>query len=99
MADTTTSQTAAPLQFLDSGAAGYCDPDTGLCVLPAAGPELRGERPSPTKEEHFMPLVTIVGAGPGLGLEIARPRPGPQNAARQAGGRSPAFGMNRSRVR
>jgi len=43
MPDTTTPQTAGPLQLLESEAAGYCDPVTGLCVLPAALPELRGD--------------------------------------------------------
>jgi len=43
MAETPTSQTAGPLQLLESGAIGYCDPVTGLCVLPAADPELRAD--------------------------------------------------------
>jgi len=51
MADTTTEQTAGPLQLLESGAAGYCDPVTGLCVLPAAVPELRGD-PETTTPGH-----------------------------------------------
>jgi len=42
MAEPTTKQTAGPLQLLESGAAGYCDPVTGLCMLPASQlPELR----------------------------------------------------------
>lgn len=49
MADTTTQQTAGPLQLIESGAAGYCDPATGLCVLPAAVPELPGD-PETTPE-------------------------------------------------
>jgi hypothetical protein len=43
MAETTTSQMAGPLQLLESGSAGYCDPVTGQCVLPAGDPELRGD--------------------------------------------------------
>jgi hypothetical protein len=52
MTDTTTQQTAGPLQFLESGAAGYCDPVTGLCVLPAAVPELRGAPETTTLPDH-----------------------------------------------
>ncbi|HJP77019.1 MAG TPA: hypothetical protein VJ914_22305 [Pseudonocardiaceae bacterium] len=43
MADTMPSRPARPLQFLEPGAAGYCDPVTGLWVLRAAVPELRGD--------------------------------------------------------
>jgi hypothetical protein len=52
MAETTTSQTAGPLQFLESGAVGYCDPVTGLCVLPAAEPELRGDPETTALPDH-----------------------------------------------
>ena len=52
MADTTTSQKAGPLQLLESGAAGYCDPVTGLCVLPAADPESRGDPETTTLPDH-----------------------------------------------
>jgi hypothetical protein len=52
MAETTASQTAGPLQLLESGAFGYCDPVTGLCVLPAAVPELRGDPETTTLPGH-----------------------------------------------
>jgi hypothetical protein len=52
MAETTASQPAGPLRLLESGAAGYCDPVTGLCVLPAAVPELRGDPETTTLPDH-----------------------------------------------
>lgn len=58
MAEATTSQTAGPLRLIESGAAGYCDPVTGLCVLPAADPEPRGApdtTPLPDHEENVVP--------------------------------------------
>jgi hypothetical protein len=58
MAEATTSQTAGPLRLIESGAAGYCDPVTGLCVLPAADPEPRGDpdtTPLPDHEENVVP--------------------------------------------
>ena len=51
MAEATTSQTAGPLRLIESGAVGYCDPVTGLCVLPAADPEPRGD-PDTTPRVH-----------------------------------------------
>jgi hypothetical protein len=39
-ADEATAEPATgPLRLLGSATAGYCDPVTGLCVLPAADPE------------------------------------------------------------
>jgi hypothetical protein len=57
MADTTTQQTAGPLQLLESGAAGYCDPVTGLCVLPAALPEVRADPDTTTLPGHAEKVV------------------------------------------
>lgn len=57
MAETTPSQTAGPLQLLESGPAGYCDPVTGLCVLPAAVPELRGDPEAMTLPGHAEKVV------------------------------------------
>lgn len=57
MAETTTSRTAAPLQLLESGAVGYCDPVTGLCVLPAAVPELHGDPETTTLPDHAENVV------------------------------------------
>jgi hypothetical protein len=57
MADTTTRQTAGPLQLPESGAAGYCDPVTGLCVLPAAAPELRGDPEATALPGHAEKVV------------------------------------------
>ena len=61
MAEPTTQQTAGPLQLLESGAAGYGDPVTGLCVLPAALPELRGD-----PENTTLPGHAEKAAAPGL---------------------------------
>lgn len=52
MTDTTTRQTAEPLQLLESGIAGYCDPLTGMCVLPAAVPESHGDPETTTGHEE-----------------------------------------------
>jgi hypothetical protein len=57
MAEPTTPQTAGPLQLLESRAAGYCDPVTGLCVLPAALPELRGDPETTTLPGHTEKVV------------------------------------------
>ena len=52
MAETTASRPAGPRQLLESGAVGYCDPVTGLCVLPAAAPELRGDPETTPLPDH-----------------------------------------------
>jgi hypothetical protein len=57
MAEPTAQRTAGPLQFLESGAAGYCDPVTGLCALPAALPELRGDPETTTLPGHAEKVV------------------------------------------
>ena len=36
--DSELASTSAPLQILDSVADGYCDPVTGVCMLPGAAP-------------------------------------------------------------
>jgi hypothetical protein len=59
MAETTASQTAGPLQLLESGAVGYCDPVTGLCVLPAAVPELHGDLETTTLPDHAKKVVVL----------------------------------------
>lgn len=70
MAETTPGQTSGPLQLLESGAAGYCDPVTGLCVLPAAVPELRGD-----PEATTLPCHAEKGLAPDLRPIGDRPRP------------------------
>jgi hypothetical protein len=52
MTEPTTQQTAGPLRLFKSGAAGYCDPVTGLCMLPTALPELRGDPETTTLPGH-----------------------------------------------
>jgi len=65
MAEPTAQPTAGPLQFLESGAAGYCDPATGACVLPAALPELRADPeatalPGPAENVVVPPLDLLI---------------------------------------
>jgi NAD(P)-dependent dehydrogenase (short-subunit alcohol dehydrogenase family) len=55
------------LQVFASEMAGYCDPETGLCVLPGDGPGA-----APQGRSRHTPAIAIVGAGPGMGLAIAR---------------------------
>ncbi|HEY1818717.1 MAG TPA: hypothetical protein VGG83_02220 [Trebonia sp.] len=71
MADTTTSQTAGPLQFPESGAAGYCDPVTGLCGVPAADPELRGAPEATALPDHAENAMPGVPPHPGLTRPVA----------------------------
>ena len=48
MADVTASGPPAPLELLQDDAAGYCDPVTGICVLPGAASNVaEPERPQP----------------------------------------------------
>lgn len=70
MAEATPSQTAGPLQLLESGAAGYCDPVTGLCVLPESVPELRGNPEATPLPDHAEKVVA-----PGLRPIGDSPRP------------------------
>jgi hypothetical protein len=63
MPEPETQQTAGPLQLLESGAAGYCDPATGMCTLPAAHPELNGD-PETTPLPGHTEKVVVPGLRP-----------------------------------
>jgi hypothetical protein len=64
VAETTTRQTAGPLQLLESGTAGYCDPVSGLCSLPAAVPELHGDPETAILPDHAEKVIERESAAP-----------------------------------